>query len=53
MSTVPVGLCGVFTSTTFVRGENAARSSSSSNPNVGGRRGTGFSTAPARAIVAA
>ena len=32
MNTAPVGLCGVLTSTTLVRSENAARSSSGSKP---------------------
>ena len=53
MKTAPVGLCGVLTSTSFVRDEKAARSSSGSKPNVGGRSGTGRSTAPASAMVAA
>ena len=53
VSTVPVGLCGVFTSTTRVRGEKAARSSSGSKAKDGGRSGTARRVAPERAIVAA
>ena len=53
VNTAPVGLCGVLTSTSRVRAEKAARSSSGSKANVGGRSGTARSVAPDSAIVAA
>ncbi len=53
MNTAPVGLCGVLTSTSRVRSENAARSSSGSKSNLGGRSATVRSVAEASATVAA
>lgn len=53
--TVPVGLCGVFSSRRRVRGVTAARSSSRSRAKAPacGRRVTGTRTAPAIAMQAA
>ena len=51
--TLPVGLCGEFSSTRRVRGEKAARSDASSTSNEGNRSTDVRRTAPARAIVAA
>ncbi len=51
-STRPVGLCGVLSSSIRVRGPTAARSSSGSSVNSGGRSVTGRRTAPANVIVA-
>ena len=52
-NTRPVGLCGVLRRTTRVRGENAARSDSSSTAKSGNRSTEVRRTPPARAIVAA
>ena len=53
VNTLPVGLCGEFSSTSRVRGPNAARSSAGSKayrPSAPGRSVTGRRTAPASAI---
>jgi hypothetical protein len=47
VSTVPVGLCGVFSRIAVVRGVTAARSSSSGSRKSGARSVTGRRTAPA------
>ena len=51
-NTVPVGLCGEFTTIIFVRGVIAARSSSGSTAKLGARRVTGTRVAPAIATAA-
>ncbi len=56
VNTLPVGLCGEFSSTSRVRGPNAERSCSSSKayrPSAPGRSVTGRRTAWASAIEAA
>jgi hypothetical protein len=58
VKTLPVGLCGVLSSSSRARGVTAARSSAASKvhgplPSAGGRRGTGRATPPAIAIPAA
>ena len=53
VNTAPVGLCGVFSSSSRVRGVMAARSASRSGRNPGGRRVTGTRVAPAMATQAA
>ena len=56
VKTLPVGLCGEFSSTSRVRGPNAARSAAGSKayrPSAAGRSVTGRRTAPASAIEAA
>ena len=55
--TVPVGLCGVLSSSSRVRGVTAARTSAGSNvhrptPSAGGCSGTGRTTPPAIATAA-
>ena len=47
VSTAPVGLCGVFSSSVVVRGVTAARSASTSSRKSGARRVTGRRTPPA------
>ncbi len=53
MKTLPVGLCGVLSSTSRVRDEKAARSDASSTAKSGKRSTDVRRVAPARAIVAA
>jgi hypothetical protein len=56
VKTLPVVLCGEFSNTSLVRGPNAARSRSGSNPyrpSGPGRSVTGRRTAPASAMLAA
>ena len=56
VNTLPVGLCGELSSTTLVRGPNAARRSSGSNwyrPSAAGRSVTSRRVAPESAIEAA
>lgn len=56
VNTLPVGLCGELSSTSRVRGPNAARRAAGSNayrPSAAGRSVTGRRTAPASAIEAA
>lgn len=56
VKTLPVGLCGEFSSTSRVRGPNAARSAAGSKayrPSSPGRSVTGRRTAPASAMEAA
>ena len=52
VSTVPVGLCGLFTSSSRVRSVTAARSSSGSSRKSGARSVTGRRTPPAKVIIA-
>ena len=52
-STAPVGLCGVFSSSTRVRSVIAAAYSSRGSAKSGARRVTGRRTPPAIEIVAA
>ncbi len=51
-NTFPVGLCGVLSSSTRVRGVTAAASWSGSNDQSGGWRGTTRRWAPAMAMAA-
>jgi len=53
VNTTPVGLCGVFSRITRVRGVIAARSASRSGRKSGGRSVTGTRVAPAIATEAA
>ena len=53
VSTAPVGLCGVFSRMSLVRGVTAAASASRSGRNAGGRSVTGTLIPPAIAMQAA
>ena len=52
-NTLPVGLCGLLSRISRVRGVMAPASRSGSNVHAGGSRGTTRRRAPARAIAAA